>query len=256
MRLTWIIDEADVRYVHEFVSAWSADEFVKLRYQRNLGEPRPRVTRDAIWMALAGCLLTTQQRSGPGTPVHRFLELTPFPLGYGVCKLRVDLEAYARSQFLGFGGIRRWTIIPQQLKANLERLEAGLWGEVLDIVEGLNATHEPSAERQVAHFLDKALQGLGPKQSRNLLQWVGVGRYEIPIDSRITKWLNRHLLTFTLSANMLSDEAYYDMVSDGIQALCERVGVYPCILDAAVFASYDKVAWNSSNLGSESLSGA
>ncbi len=46
-----------------------------------------------------------------------------------------------------------------------------------------------------------------------------------------------------LTATALGDDNYYRFISDGIQALCERSGVLPCIFDAAVFASRDSAAW-------------
>ncbi len=46
-----------------------------------------------------------------------------------------------------------------------------------------------------------------------------------------------------LSATGLSDPGYYAFVSEGIQALCSAAKVLPCILDAAIFASYDKDEW-------------
>jgi hypothetical protein len=103
---------------------------------------------------------------------------------------------------------------------------------------------EPEAESEVAEYLDDRFKGLGPKQSRNLLQGLGLTRYEIPIDSRITKWLNKFGFPFHLSASALTDRHYYRVVSDGIQHVCEAAGVMPCIFDAAVFASYDKAAWS------------
>jgi len=44
-------------------------------------------------------------------------------------------------------------------------------------------------EREACILLQE-LKGIGPKQSRNLRQALGLLRYEIPIDSRIVKWLN------------------------------------------------------------------
>ena len=57
-------------------------------------------------------------------------------------------------------------------------------------------------ERETARWIASRLVGFGPKQSRNLLQSLGLGRYEIPLDSRFA-----HL--------------------------------YPCMLDAAVSASME-----------------
>lgn len=37
------------------------------------------------------------------------------------------------------------------------------------------------------------------------------------------------------------------LFSDGIQELCEKAGVYPCILDAAIFSSFDNNQWTDEN---------
>jgi hypothetical protein len=91
--------------------------------------------------------------------------------------------------------------------------------------------------------VDDQLRGFGPKQSRNLLQMLGVTRYEIPLDSRSTRWLNEFGFPLQLSAQALADRGYYHLVLDGMQALCARARVYPCVLDAAIFASYDTRPW-------------
>jgi hypothetical protein len=63
-------------------------------------------------------------------------------------------------------------------------------------------------------------------------------------------------LKYHLSANLLADHTYYDMVSDGVQALCRRADLYPCMLDAAIFTSFDH-GWSESDVGmSESLKNA
>ena len=50
-----------------------------------------------------------------------------------------------------------------------------------------------------------------------------------------------------LSATAMADSNYYDFVSQGIQALCAKSDVFPCILDAAVFALKDGDAWTEAN---------
>lgn len=44
------------------------------------------------------------------------------------------------------------------------------------------------------------------------------------------------------------DVGYYHFVLDGIQELCEKAQVYPCLLDAAIFSSFDKNAWTMENV--------
>lgn len=76
-----------------------------------------------------------------------------------------------------------------------------------------------------ADFLDDTFAGIGPKQSRNLLQSLGLSRYEIPIDSRITKWLNAFGFPFHLTADGLADRHYFAVVSKGIRILCTAADV-------------------------------
>ena len=104
--------------------------------------------------------------------------------------------------------------------------------------------HQPALENIIvereACSLVQNLKGIGPKQSRNLWQALGLTRYEIPIDSRIIKWLNKNGFAFILSASGLSDERYYQLVMDGIQTWCLKSDVFPCVLDASIFSSYDE----------------
>ncbi len=143
-----------------------------------------------------------------------------------------------------FGGIRFSTKLASELSSNYAHLEDGAWREVLRQLNGLTTPVLPEVEREVAEYLDDEFKGLGPKQSRNLLQGLGLTRYEIPIDSRITKWLNKFGFPFHLSAAALVDRHYYGLVSDGIRQLCQEAGVMPCVFDAAVFSSYDVAAWS------------
>ncbi len=88
------------------------------------------------------------------------------------------------------------------------------------------------------------MAGFGPKQSRNLLQGLGLSRYEIPLDSRIAKWLNKYGFPMMLSAAALGDRNYYGLISDGFQQLAQCCEIMPCVLDAAIFSSIDGDGWN------------
>lgn len=69
---------------------------------------------------------------------------------------------------------------------------------------------------------------------------------KFPIDSRVTDWLNN--FGCKLSAAALADPNYYDFVSEGIQVLCARCNIFPCILDAAIFALKDGDGWTDDNV--------
>jgi hypothetical protein len=256
VRLEWVIEPKDVAKVKDLVKRSAKDPFVQRRRQRNLGGLRPKVSRATAWKVMVGCLLTTQQKSGPGRPIERFLNSAPFPLAYGSCRGHAQLEKRVLRTLSAFGGIRRSTTIATQLAANLRRLEDGHWNTLLAVAKRVEAGDDFKVERAAAHYVADTFDGFGPKQSRNLFQWLGVSKYEIPVDSRITKWLNRELLALRLNANLLADAQYYDIVSDGIIELCRAARVTPCIFDAAVFSSFDRAGWPDSDLAAASLSGA
>jgi hypothetical protein len=43
-----------------------------------------------------------------------------------------------------------------------------------------------------------------------------------------------------LSATALADRNYYNFVLDGFQKICEACDIYPCVMDAAIFSSFDE----------------
>jgi len=111
-------------------------------------------------------------------------------------------------------------------------------------LKNLKANNSKENERDVANYLDITIKGFGPKQSRNFLQSLGLTKYEIPLDSRIIKWFNDFGFPIKLSSTMLSDINSYIFVEDAIQELCKKANVYPTILDACIFSSFDGDGWN------------
>jgi len=243
MQITWNITTEDTAKVKSFVEKYQDDLFVKERIRKNLATEKPPVTKETFWYWLVACLLTTQQRSGPNSAINQFLTTKPFPLGLDNCNSANKLAAFAEGTIKNFGGIRRGTTIGRELQKNLQWLDNEGWEPTLSHLDQLRESDDRLLERTVAEFIDENLAGFGPKQSRNLLQALGLTRYETPIDSRITKWLNAFGFPVRLSAGALSDRHYYEFISDGFQELCKEAGVYPCVLDAAIFTSYDDGGW-------------
>ena len=46
----------------------------------------------------------------------------------------------------------------------------------------------------------------------------------------------------------LADQGYYEFVMDVFQPLCKEADVFPCVLDAAIFSSFDDGGWTEENL--------
>lgn len=246
MQIAWSISEADLQAVRDIIERTSASRFITSRLRDNLSGAPPLFSREEFWRVMLGCLLTTQQRSGPDSSVSRFLRRRPFQPALEDCSPETT-ESLVRDALVRFGGIRRAPTIAKYAAANLTRLQAGEWLQIEEEFQKLLVqrrrdprSEDADRERKAAAVIG-GFRGFGPKQSRNLWQWLGLSRFEIPIDSRVTRWLNEnHVFPFTLSAQRLIDEGYYRSVMNGIQNVCEAAGSLPCVFDAAVFASYDR----------------
>lgn len=248
MKVIWQIDSEDIAKVKDFFDRHKDNAFVKMRIATNLKDDKPAVTREAFWEVMISCLLTTQQRSGPGSSVTRFILTKPFPLHHALCCEQADLDSFVTKVLSDFGGLRRSTMIGREAKANATYLHNGGWQETSPVLEAVRMHPSPETERNAARFIDDHYQGFGPKQSRNLLQGLGLSRFEVPIDSRITKWLNDFGFPVKLTANALSDQNYFEFVSDGFQRLAAAGGIAPCVLDAAIFSSFDGDGWTEENV--------
>ena len=243
MYIQWHISDRDVTCVKKLVEEQTkaGNHIICTRKKVNLHKKRPGVDEPIFWRTMVNARLTTQQRSGPRSPVENFMQ-TRFPL---VAYSEVYKKNQADSKKLMAGllqdeeGIRWYNRIAEDLAYNLARLEEGEWKNTLETCNGLSGPGPTTKgqERKVASQIARTFKGFGPKQSRNLLQMLGLTRYEIPIDSRLAKWLRKNILACPspLTGNLLSDSEYYEFVLDGVQELCERAGVFPCIFDAAVF---------------------
>ncbi len=189
MKLVWQIAPEDVERVKQFVDSYRGTVLVRRRESRNLSDDLPFPSREETWEAIVACLLTTQQKSGPQSAVTSFMLKKPFPLSLDVCSSKWLVESAAQT-LVSHGKLRRVNMIATELAANFDYLSSNGW---VSLEQNLRAAHSGrtrDAERTAARFISQNLRGFGPKQSRNLLQKLGISRYEIPIDSRITKWLN------------------------------------------------------------------
>jgi hypothetical protein len=250
----------DVKRVREVVDAALETPLLKERERDNVNGPPPTFSKNSFWFVLVGCLLTTQQRSTRGSPVDRFLATEPFPLALSGCKAD-QVGAWVEDEIKRFGGIRRGPTIGRQAAANWQRLQSGEWHNAEKVFNLLLAQRKRSpvsadkdAERVAASWSDAIFDGLGPKQGRNLWQWLGLTRYETPLDSRVANWINKNL-SVRVDKTKLPNSRYYEALMDHVQALCEAAGVLPCIFDAAAFRYDDDQDAGDSTKSSTTLSG-
>jgi thermostable 8-oxoguanine DNA glycosylase len=249
MKFEWHIEPSDIQAVKGIVAQQQHRTFVIDRVRRNVNGPLPQISHSEIWKTQVMCLLTSQQRSGPDRPVSNFLGEQAFRLSLQKCKDAKDIRSFVNSTLTDFGGIRFAEKISKRATANLDRLEDGGWKELLTWLEKLKLQRQQppkpahyQLERSAALYMD-SYKGFGPKQSRNFWQALGLMRYEFVLDSRITDWLKKTGFPIPLSSAALGDEAYYVFLSDILREICIKAEVLPCVLDAAVFASYDGKEW-------------
>lgn len=208
-------------------------------HQGNVQKILPEFSDDQFWEAMLACLLTTQQRSGSKSAVTRFLIQKPYPLCLSACRQTSSVQQLVESTLTAFGDLRRAKNIGEEGECNLRWLQGQGWSQIHAMVRRLKDGGGVDTERQAVDLIIDNMAGFGPKQSRNLLQSLGLTQYEIPIDSRITKWLVAIGFPVHPSAASLADRHYYSFVMQGFQALCAACNVLPCVMDAAIFSSFD-----------------
>lgn len=239
MKIVWHFEDTDIRRLRTEYETQRNNSFVLNRIRRNVERNIPQVTKETFWEAHVAALLTTQQRSGPNTAVSRFISARPFALSFEKCAKSVNLREMVERAISNFGGIRRGPTIARECETNLNWLNNDGWQRCFRLTEKLLDDGSAATERNAAESVDMNLAGFGPKQARNLLQMLGLTKYEIPIDSRITRWLNKNDFPIKLTAGPLSDLNYYNFIMDGIKELCSAAGILPCVMDAVIFSSFD-----------------
>lgn len=243
MKLRFEIASEEVAAVRQFYETWRMSPLVAARQRRNVEGDRKLLTEASAWDTLVACLLTTQQRSGPNAPITNFIRRRPFPLGLALARQQASVADWVVEELSAQRGIRRYNTLARDIARNFEVLEDGGFGLLMTALRELEQPHQVCDERRVARLVDGMLAGVGPKQSRNFLQILGLTQYEVPLDSRVAKWLRRFDFPVPISAAALGDPDYYDFALDGFQQLSAASDLIPCLLDAAIFASYDP-AWS------------
>lgn len=246
MEIIWQISQEDIDKVKAFAMLHDNNSFVQNRIKRNVDNTREPVTIDVFWERHVACLAATQQRSGPGSLVAQFLKSGSILLVYQGCLGKDALEQFAQRE-LSHYRLRRSNTIAKELVQNIVFIRNN-WSTMKERIDDIVDNPSPQTERKAAAYIQNNLKGFGPKQSRNLLQSLGITRYEVPIDSRITKWLNEFGFPVYLTAAALGDSSYYDFISDGFQQLAKACGLFPCVLDAIIFSSYDNGGWTTDNI--------
>jgi hypothetical protein len=252
MDINWHITADDKACVKAILEEQRNKELVLDRYKRNLAEIKPPVMKDAFWQTIICMRLTTLASSSPESKIGKFQSVDPFPLAFDTTCREQFREKFIHSTLSthDVGTYRKR--ISKELTNNLKILEDGGWQRALDQCNRLIRLQCRETEAEVADYIDDTFEGFGPKQSRNVLQELGLTRYEIPIDGRVMKWLNDDLkFPFKVTPTALSEKYCYKFILDAFCKLCAECepfpfvshsAVYPCVLDAAIFSAQDVVS--------------
>ena len=187
------------------------------------------------------------QKSGPDSPVNKLLSINPFPLSIKKLEGKQNIKENDIENILDdYKGLRFTNRISGFIVNNLKTISTEWTNLEIKIESVLNSDkNRKKNERDLCRFLQENFIGIGPKQSRNIIQASGIAKYEIPIDSRFVKWIHANIkFPIPISSNTLSDENYYSFILDVIQLLSEECNILPAVLDACIFASFDNGRWD------------
>ena len=91
MKLEWVITKQNSRPYRDFVKKHLLLDLVQERYKANVKRIDVVVSKERFWKKLVGCLLTTQQRSGPDSKISRFINDDGELFSISFCLRHTDL---------------------------------------------------------------------------------------------------------------------------------------------------------------------
>ena len=239
MKSIWVIDETVLMRIKAIIDANINSDISQERINKNIKKNNIDITQNTVWKILIGCEITTQQKSGKGSVTDRFLKSNSKLLDYDFCKKQN--ESFISTE-LQKAGLRRYEKISEWLFIIIQEWERGEWKILSEKLSSLKVKHTKNDEKEVVSYLMSGkYKGLGLKQSRNFLQWLGLTEYEIPIDSRAIKVLKKCGCNFVPGVSALQDKVTYEYLEEGMQLISEKLNIKPCILDACFFESLENI---------------
>lgn len=235
MNINWEISGSDIKKVVDFVNQHK-DPFVENRINRNINRQNINIDKDIILKTMLMCLVTYSQDTGSESNTDIFFRKQPNLLTYPFLFKATDMD-YAISKILKINGLEKnIKKITKCFIHNFYLLEETDWKLETELNNFLIDKSTKHTERVLADRIDDFFKGFGSKQARNFLQSLGLTKYEIPIDDILINWMKDFGYPILFSTVALQDKAFYHFVSDGIQLLCEKSNIFPCVLDAAIFS--------------------
>jgi thermostable 8-oxoguanine DNA glycosylase len=230
-----------------YASVDHSHEFFQRRLKNLLsGTDKESIDKERFWQELFIAICTSQSKSGLKSGIARMEKMPRFPGRLERLDGAENVEELLR-EVLPHYKVRFPNDKAAYLAHNhnlLSRNDEELWSEISDALELLRFQQSRKTEMRTARLL-RGFKGVGHKQSRNVLQGLGLTKDEIPIDSKVVKWLEEFgFLTFQTKyqekrfLQSLSSKKQYRRLMDDLQTLCKQCELHPCLLDAAIYLYY------------------
>jgi hypothetical protein len=235
MRIIWDISEEDINRLKAYVEE-RRSLIIDNRTDRNINRNNIVTDRDAVIKSLLACLMTPAKRTDIDKRAAALLNREPFPLSHRLLENETNLKGILTDLLRENGLSGHIDSVPDWFTASYINLENSEWELVDELDSWAGNPPGKSVERELADRIDRMFKGFGSSRSRIFLLNLGISRYELPIDLLTIKWLREFGFPVSFSLKALQDIHFYHMVSDGIQLLCEKAGIFPAVLDAAIIS--------------------
>ena len=237
MKSIWTIDNTVLENIRKVIIDNIDSKLAKERKSKNIEKKGIDLSKNNVWKILVVCEITSRQKSGENSPTDQLLKSGSKLFDFNYCKNNHNFIIEELKKF----NLRRYNTIAEWLILIIKEWELGEWDILQKKLTLLKKDHSKEDEKQVIDYLRSGkYKGLGLKQSRNFLQWLGLSIYEIPIDSRVIKVLENCGCNFVPGSNALQDDATYEYLEIGLQMISEELQILPCELDACFFMSLEK----------------
>ena len=237
MKSIWTIDNTVLENIRKVIIDNIDSKLAKERKSKNIEKRGIDLSKNNVWKILVGCEITSRQKSGENSPTDQLLKSGSKLFDFNYCKNNHNFIIEELKKF----NLRRYNTIAEWLILIIKEWELGEWDILQQKLTLLKKYHSKEDEKQVIDYLRSGkYKGLGLKQSRNFLQWLGLSIYEIPIDSRVIKVLENCGCNFVPGPKALQDDATYEYLENGLQMISEELQILPCELDACFFMSLEK----------------
>lgn len=235
MKIDWNINEDDINKIVDFVNQQSGEHLAN-RIARNINFQGLLINKDTILHSLLYSLLLSNREQDNLLHIDTIVQSTRYNFQYLTIKDVPDIKSYVPEILKMHGLAIDLKKVPECFAYNFDLLESKNWTLLDMLIRKLCIKESRKAEREIADYIETMFKGFGATEARIFLQTLGLTKFEMPIDSVVSNWLNNFGFPVRLSPIALQDPDFYHFVSEGIQLLCKRADVYPCVLEAAIHA--------------------